>query len=152
MIFDRRQMRLLELPPNAGSCLATACAARLHWNAGATNHGVQLIARHEFSQSAPQRQNYAARSVVCMHTTAAQLNHSLTQAAQAGQVKLGVTVGAASALGLCWRQHTISTNDFATGLIANQQVFTVIVKQVDVVAGNSDGQRSTHFYRKNLIP
>jgi len=55
---------------------------------------------HELRQRAPQGHDDAAVAVVRVHAAAAQLHHALAQAAQAGQVELGVAVGAAHALGL----------------------------------------------------
>jgi hypothetical protein len=90
----------LHLAPDAGCSVAADHAVVQHGDAGAADHGVQLVAHHELGQRAPQRQDHAAVAVVGVHAAAAQLHHALAQAAQAGQVKLGVAVGAAHALGL----------------------------------------------------
>ena len=145
-------MRLAELTPDAGSSMPAQHAVVLHRNAGAANHGVQLVASHELGQRAPQRQNHAAVPVVGMHATAAQLDHPLAQAAQAHQIKFRVAVSAAHAFGLRWRQHPVGANHLLAGRVAHQQVLAVIIKQVDVVARQRLAQRGTHFQRKHLKP
>ena len=74
-----------------------------------------------------------------MHAAAAQLNHPLTQAAQARQVKLGVTVGAARTLGLGRCQHAVGANHIAAGLVSHQKVLAVVVKQINIMAGHCYG-------------
>ena len=91
-------------------------------------------------------------SVVDMHATAAQLDHAVAQAAQTGQVKFGVAVGAARPLGLDRGQHPVGANHLACGRIAHQQVLAVVIEQVDVMALDGLGQTCTELGGENRIP
>ena len=144
-------MRGLHLVPDAGCGVPANHALVQHGNAGATDHGVELVARHELGQGAPQGENHAAMAVVGVHATAAEFDHAFTQAAQPGEVKLGVAVGAAHALGLHGRQHAVGAYDLPGGAVAHQQVFAVIVKQVNVVARQRRVQARAHFSGKHLV-
>lgn len=50
VVFDGGQMRLAQLVPDARGHIPTDHTVVQHGNAGATNHGVQLVANHEVSQ------------------------------------------------------------------------------------------------------
>ena len=93
-----------------------------------------------------------ALAVIAVHAAAAHLHQALAHAAQAGQVKLGVAVGAAHAFGLGRREHTAGADHLAGGLVAHQQVFAEVVEQVDVVAGQCVGQARTHLGGKHVEP
>ncbi|MDT4856104.1 hypothetical protein FQZ97_904830 [compost metagenome] len=87
-----------------------------------------------------------------MHAAAAQLHHALAHAAQAGQVELGVAVGAAHAAGLGRREHTVGADHPAAGGIAHQQVFAEVVEQVHIVAGHGVGQDGPHLAGEHGVP
>jgi len=70
----------------------------------------------------------------------AQLDHARAQAAQARQVEFGIAVGAAHSPRLGRRQHTVGSYHFVGIDVAHQQVFAVIVEQVDVMTGHSLAQ------------
>ena len=91
-------------------------------------------------------------AVVNMHATAAQLDHAVAHATQTGQVKFGVAVGAARPLGLDRGQHPIGANHQARGRIAHQQVLTIVIEQVDVMALNGLGQTRTQLGGEHRIP
>ena len=89
-------------------------------------------------------------AVVCVHAAAAQLHHARPQAAQAGQVELGITVGAANPFGLGWREHPVSANHLPAGGVAHQQMLTVVVKQIHVMARYFDRQSRAHLGGKHI--
>ncbi|EKD96694.1 MAG: hypothetical protein ACD_23C01328G0001 [uncultured bacterium] len=135
MKINRRHMGLAQLLPDAGCSVAAHNTVVQHRNAGAANHGVELIAHHEVGQSPPQRQDDTPMAVIRMHAATAQLNHAGAQTAQPGQVKLIVAVGAPHPLRLRRGEHAIGANHLLAWHIAHQEMLTVVVKQIDIVAG-----------------
>ena len=153
--LNRRKVRLAQLPPDTRGGMAGAGKARavteLQRNTGATNHGIEPVAMHELGQGRPQGQDDTALAMIPMHATAAQFHHTLTQRAQPCQVEFGVGVGAADTACLCRRQYPVGTDDFTTVAVANQQMLTIVVKDVDVVSGDWRAQAGAHFARENVI-
>ena len=154
---DGGQVRLAQLLPQAGGHVATVT----HGDAGAADHGVEVVAHHEFGQRAPQRHDRRAVAVVGVHAGATQLDHLVAHRAQAGQVELGFAVQATDALGRFGRQHTVGADDLAglaRGLVggqAHQQVLAVRIEQVDVVAFRAaDGhvQARPHLLGEDRVP
>ncbi|MDT4866946.1 hypothetical protein FQZ97_1018340 [compost metagenome] len=155
MEVDRREVRLPHLAPDARRGVAaahhTVRAFVLHRNAGAADHGVELIALHELGQRAPQRHDHATMTVVAMHAAAAQLHHAFAHAAQAGEVEFGVAVGAAHTQGLGGGEHAVGTDHLAARAVAHQQVLAEVVEQVHVVARHRVGQAGTHLGGKHAV-
>jgi hypothetical protein len=149
-VLDRRQVGVAQLPPHAGRHIAAEHAVVQHRNAGAAHHDVQAVALHEARQRAPQHHDHAAVAVIGVHTAAPQLDHARSQRAQAGQIELGVAVGAAHPFGLGRRQHAVGADDRAVSTFAHQQVLAEIVKEIDVVARHGHGQARAHLARKHL--
>ena len=137
---------------DAGRHVAADHTVVQHGDAGAADHGVELVAHHEFRQRTPQRHDDTAMAVVRMHAAAPQLHHAVTQAAQACQVKFEVAVGAAHALGLRRREQPVGAHHFTGGFITHQQMLAVVVKQINVVAGQGRVQAGAHLLGKYLVP
>ena len=156
VVLDRGQMRLPYLVPDAGSSVPAAhqavCPVVLHGDACATYHDVKLVMHHELGQCPPQSQYHAAVAVFAVHAAAAQLHHTLAQAAQAREIKLGVAVGAADPLSLRRRQDAVGADYLLAGFVAHQQVFAAVVEQVDVVAWQRSLQPRAHFTCKYVEP
>jgi len=129
--------------PDAGRGVTAADHAvrafHVHRDAGAADHGVELVAHHKGRQGPPQRHDHATMAVVTVHAAAAQLHHTLAHIAQTGQVKFGIAVGAAHALGLGGCEHAVGANDLATDGVTHQQMFTEIIKQIHIVTRQRAG-------------
>ena len=89
-------------------------------------------------------------AVLRVNAAAAQFYGVRAQGPQTGQVKLGVAVGAAHALGLRRRQNTVGAHHLARWHIAHQQVFAVVIEKVDVISGLWRMETGTHFCGKNI--
>jgi hypothetical protein len=57
---------------------------KLMVGAGAANHGIQLVACHEFKQGTPKGQNDTAMPMLSVHATSTQLHHALAHESQTG--------------------------------------------------------------------
>ncbi|EWS62920.1 hypothetical protein Y695_03849 [Hydrogenophaga sp. T4] len=156
MEFDGSEVLLFHLAPDAGRGVTAAhhavFALVLHGDAGAADHGVELVAHHEFGQCTPQRHDHAAVAVVAVHAAAPQFHHALAHIAQTGQVEFGVAVGAAHATGLGRCEHAVGADHLAGGAVAHQQVFTKVVEQVHVVPGHGVGENGPHLAGKHRVP
>ena len=59
LVFDGCKMGCLKLLPDAGSHIATGDAVVQHGDAGAANHGIELVTNHKLGQCAPQCHDHA---------------------------------------------------------------------------------------------
>ena len=150
MVLNIGQMRVTQLLPYAGGHIATDHPVVQHRNAGTADHGIQAVALHELKQRTPQGHDHRALAVICVHAAAAQLDHAVAQAAQAGQVKFGVAVRAARAFRLGRGEHTVSANHHTRGAVTHQQVLAIVVKQIDVVARHLARQARTHLGAEHI--
>jgi hypothetical protein len=89
--------------------------------------------------------------MVGVDTAATELDHAAAQAARSREVKFEVGVKAPHPGCLLRREHTVGPDDRAAFAIAHQQVFAVIVKQVDVMARQRARQPRAHLAGKNLM-
>ena len=150
MVFDGGQMRLAQLVPDARGHIPADHTVVQHGNAGAPNHGVQLVANHEVSQRTPQRHDDTPMAMVWMHTATPEFHHPGAQTAQACQIKLGVAIGAAYPLSLRWSQDAVGSNHRLAGFVKHQQVLAKVIKQINVMPRDGGGQPGPHFQSEDF--
>lgn len=85
-----------------------------------------------------------------MHAATAQLDHTGPQTAQAGQIKFVIAVGAAYPLGLRRGEHPIGADHLLTWYITYQEMLTVVVKQINIMAGYGRCKSRSHFGGKDI--
>ena len=90
-------------------------------------------------------------AVVGVHAAATQLDHAVAHDVQTGQIKLGIAVGAASALRLGGGQYAVGPHNLTSGHIFDQQMFTIVVECIDVVASHRGGQTGAHFRGEHRV-
>ena len=126
-----------------------------HRNAGAPDHAFKAVGPHEFKQGRSQGHDHAAVAVLLVDATAPEFDHALAQAAQSGEVELGVGIGAPYPPGLRGCQHPVGSHHFPRVLVAYQEMLAIIVEEVHIVARMGKAQRNVqsgaHFMREHLI-
>ena len=144
-------MRCPQLRPQTGGHLGVDHATVQHGDAGAAQHGFKMVLLHEGNQRTPQSHDHRALAVIRVDTAATKLHHTWAQAAQAHQVKLSVGIGAAHARRLCWHQHPVGAHHRPVNAGAHQQVFAIVIKDVDVVPGQGTGNVGAPLVGKHLV-
>jgi len=111
-VLDRRQMRALQLRPQAG-CGVTAA---VHRHAGAADQRVQSVPLHVRGDAAPQRQNDRAIAVVAVNARAADFEQPRLEVVQPGEVEFGFGVERAQTARLVRGQSAVGADQSSLGV------------------------------------